>query len=52
MKRRIPEDKLREMMGHDFVGMTDYFIVIDLAELQEQFLGLRGHSRAIDSFWE
>jgi hypothetical protein len=51
MKRRIPEDKLRDMMGHDFKGMTDYYTIIDLAELHEQFLGLRDNSDAIDSFW-
>jgi integrase len=51
MRRRIPEDKLRAMMGHDYKGMTDYYTVINLAELEEQFLGLRDNSRAIDGFW-
>ena len=52
MRRRIPEDKLRAMMGHDYKGMTDYYTIINLAELEEQFLGLRDNSVAIDSFWE
>jgi len=52
MRRLIPEDKLRAMMGHDYKGMTDYYTIINLAELEEQFLGLRDNSVAIDSFWE
>ena len=51
MKRRIPEEKLRQMMGHDYKGMTDYYTIINIAELEEQFLGLRDNSSAIDSFW-
>jgi integrase len=51
MKRLIPEEKLRAMMGHDYKGMTDYYTIINLAELEEQFLGLRENSQAIDSFW-
>lgn len=51
MKRKIPEDKLRQMMGHDYKGMTDYYTIINIADLQEQFLGLRDNSAAIDSFW-
>jgi integrase len=51
MRRKIPEDKLRDMMGHDYKGMTDYYTIIDIAELEEQFTGLRDNSRAIDSFW-
>jgi len=51
MRRRIPEEKLRAMMGHDYKGMTDYYTIINLAELQEQFLGLRDNSVAIDGFW-
>ena len=51
MKRKIPEEKLRQMMGHDYKGMTDYYTIINIAELEEQFLGLRDNSAAIDSFW-
>ena len=51
MKRKIPEELLRQMMGHDYKGMTDYYTVINLAELKDQFLEQRSSSGAIDSFW-
>jgi integrase len=51
MRRKIPEEKLRAMMGHDYKGMTDYYTIINIAELEEQFLGLRDNIGAIDSFW-
>jgi len=49
---RIPEDKLRAMMGHDYKGITDYYTIINLAELEKQFLVVWDNSVAIDSFWE
>ena len=51
MRRKISVEKLRPMMGHESEFMTDYYTVIDLAELEEQFIDLRGSSKAIDSFW-
>jgi integrase len=51
MRRRISEDKLRDMMGHDYKGMTDYYTILNLAELEEQFIELHNDSEAIDSFW-
>jgi integrase len=48
MRRRIPVEKLRLMIGHDTAGMTDYYT---LTELEEEFLTLRENSRAIDGFW-
>ena len=51
MRRRIPEDKLRAMIGHDVKSMTDYYTIINIAELEEQFLELRDSAQAIDGFW-
>ncbi|MCL2214877.1 MAG: site-specific integrase [Treponema sp.] len=51
MRRRISDDKLRAMMGHDSKSMTDYYTIMNIAELEEQFLGLRDNSGAIDNFW-
>jgi integrase len=51
MRRRIPEDKLRAMIGHDMKSMTDYYTIINIAELEEQFLELRDSAQAIDGFW-
>jgi integrase len=48
MRRRIPVEKLRLMIGHETAGMTDYYT---LSELEEEFLSLRDNSRAIDGFW-
>ena len=48
MRRRIPGEKLRLMIGHEMAGMTDYYT---LSELEEEFLSLRDNSRAIDGFW-
>jgi len=49
MRRRIPGEKLRLMMGHDTEGMTDYYTRI---ELEEDFMFLRDSGRAIDGFWD
>jgi len=51
MRNRIPDEKLRALMGHDQEGMTDYYTIMSMAELEEQFLYLRDSGKAIDSFW-
>ena len=51
MRRKISEDRLRLMMGHDYKGMTDYYTVISLSELEDQFMELHGSSDAVDGFW-
>ena len=51
MRRRIPDEQLRPMMGHDFIGMTDYYTIINLMELNDQFLDNFDSSTAIDRFW-
>ncbi len=51
MRNQIPEEKLRAMIGHDMKSMTDYYTIINMADLEEQFMELRDNSRAIDGFW-
>jgi len=52
MRRKISGDKLRFAMGHDNDGMTDYYTVLNLAEIEEEFLEQLDDSAAIDSFWK
>jgi hypothetical protein len=39
------------MIGHDIKSMSDYYTIINIAELEEQFLELRDSAQAIDGFW-
>ncbi|MDR0464771.1 MAG: site-specific integrase [Treponema sp.] len=51
MRRKISINKLSDMMGHENNRMTDYYTIINMAELEEQFLGLSDNNKAIDKFW-
>ena len=51
MRDKLSDEKLRNMMGHETEGMTDYYTVITMQELQEKFLGLQESSTTVNSFW-
>lgn len=49
MRRLIPGEPLRLMIGHTTVGMTDYYTRL---EIEEDFLSLESHRDNINHFWE
>jgi integrase len=48
MRRLIPGESLRMMIGHTSENMTDYYTRL---ELEEDFIALQKHSPAINQFW-
>jgi integrase len=49
MRRLIPGEPLRLMIGHTTEGMTDYYTRL---EIEEDFLSLESHIDNINHFWE
>ncbi|MDR2758329.1 MAG: site-specific integrase [Spirochaetaceae bacterium] len=48
MRRLVPGEALRMMIGHLSEGMTDYYTRI---QVEEDFLSLQDHTAAINRFW-
>jgi integrase len=48
MRRLIPGESLRMMIGHESENMTDYYTRL---ALEDDFLALNAHSTAINKFW-